>query len=70
MMTWQPICMSTRMDRLEQAGFVQYEISNWAADQRADGSSCACRHNMQYWLNGPIWVLGLARTVSLRGCAR
>jgi oxygen-independent coproporphyrinogen-3 oxidase len=33
---------------LEEAGFVQYEISNWA-ERYASGETLACRHNLQYW---------------------
>ena len=43
--------------RLVEAGFVQYEISNWA---RLDGERdlLACRHNLQYWRNLPYLGLG------------
>lgn len=37
---------------LEQAGYAQYEISNWAMPQRQ------CRHNLQYWRNLPYLGLG------------
>jgi oxygen-independent coproporphyrinogen III oxidase len=36
----------TAMDRLEHAGFVQYEISNWARQGTIDNR---CQHNLQYW---------------------
>lgn len=36
----------TAMDRLEQAGFLQYEISNWAKLDQIDNR---CQHNLQYW---------------------
>lgn len=39
------------------AGFVQYEISNWAKPG-ADGQLLACRHNLQYWRNLPYAGLG------------
>lgn len=39
------------------AGFVQYEISNWAKPG-ADGQPLACRHNLQYWRNLPYAGLG------------
>ncbi|GAP14464.1 putative oxygen-independent coproporphyrinogen III oxidase [Longilinea arvoryzae] len=43
-------------ERLEQAGFQQYEISNWAKVK--DGELAACRHNLQYWHNQPYLGLG------------
>ncbi|HEX2981335.1 MAG TPA: radical SAM family heme chaperone HemW [Anaerolineaceae bacterium] len=45
------------MERLDQAGFVQYEISNWAR-QRSDGGAWTCRHNLQYWDNQPYLGFG------------
>lgn len=44
-------------ERLEQAGFGQYEISNWA---RRDGMGGlrVCQHNLQYWRNQPYLGLG------------
>lgn len=43
-------------DRLEAAGFEQYEISNWA--RREHEGILACRHNLQYWRNHPYIGLG------------
>ncbi len=44
-------------DRLDQAGFAQYEISNWA--RPGDGEmTYSCRHNLQYWRNAPYIGLG------------
>jgi oxygen-independent coproporphyrinogen-3 oxidase len=43
--------------RLAQAGFMQYEISNWAK-QRDNGELMTCRHNMQYWRGQPYLGLG------------
>lgn len=43
-------------ERLAQAGFQQYEISNWARVK--DGQLAACRHNLQYWRNLPYLGLG------------
>lgn len=34
------------MDKLEKAGFFQYEISNWAKVGHVDNR---CQHNLQYW---------------------
>jgi oxygen-independent coproporphyrinogen-3 oxidase len=44
-------------ERLERAGFEQYEISNWAR-RSPDGSLLACRHNLQYWLDRPYFGFG------------
>lgn len=45
------------MDRLEQAGFVHYEISNWAY-RPAGQEPRTCLHNLQYWRNQPYIGLG------------
>jgi oxygen-independent coproporphyrinogen-3 oxidase len=42
---------------LEQAGYAQYEISNWAKPG-LDGLPLICRHNLQYWQNLPYAGLG------------
>ena len=44
------------MDALEKAGFVHYEISNWARQQ--EGHDFQSRHNRQYWLNRPYFGFG------------
>jgi oxygen-independent coproporphyrinogen-3 oxidase len=44
-------------ERLGTAGYVQYEISNWAKPG-ANGKPRACRHNLQYWRNLPYAGLG------------
>jgi oxygen-independent coproporphyrinogen-3 oxidase len=46
------------MDRLAEAGFEQYEISNWALKQGSNGASKTCQHNLQYWHNLPYLGLG------------
>jgi oxygen-independent coproporphyrinogen III oxidase len=43
--------------RLEQAGFIQYEISNWARPG-LNGYPQGCLHNLQYWRNLPYLGLG------------
>jgi oxygen-independent coproporphyrinogen-3 oxidase len=43
--------------RLSEAGFVQYEISNWAM-RTASGQYHACIHNLQYWRNLPYLGVG------------
>ena len=40
----------TAMSRLREAGYEQYEVSNWAR-----GAGFACRHNLLYWRNQE-WV--------------
>ncbi len=40
------------MDRLDSAGYRQYEISNWAKPGQE------CRHNLVYWRNGQWLGLG------------
>jgi oxygen-independent coproporphyrinogen-3 oxidase len=42
----------TAMERLQEAGFDQYEISNFARP------GLACRHNLGYWLNRPFIGIG------------
>ena len=44
-------------DRLSQAGYQQYEISNWARLDE-NGHLLACKHNLQYWRNEPYFGLG------------
>jgi oxygen-independent coproporphyrinogen-3 oxidase len=43
-------------ERLSQAGFRQYEISNWA--RLKNGELAACQHNLQYWHNQPYLGFG------------
>ncbi|MCX5869197.1 MAG: radical SAM family heme chaperone HemW [Deltaproteobacteria bacterium] len=44
-----------------QAGLVQYEISNYAR------SGYECRHNINYWQNGPYLALGAGAVSCLEG---
>jgi oxygen-independent coproporphyrinogen III oxidase len=44
-------------ERLDRAGYAQYEISNWGL-QNADSEIMACRHNLQYWRNLPYLGFG------------
>ncbi len=44
-------------ERLEAAGFTQYEISNWARRDE-QGRLLDCRHNLQYWLARPYFGFG------------
>lgn len=60
------------MDAMRQAGFIHYEISNWAANE-----DLMCRHNLQYWHNQPYFGFGAGahgyingvRTANLGGVA-
>lgn len=49
-------CYELARDLLEQAGFIHYEISNWA--RRGDNGTYLCRHNLQYWKNCEYFGLG------------
>jgi oxygen-independent coproporphyrinogen III oxidase len=51
--------------RLGQAGYQQYEISNWARER--DGTLLACRHNLQYWRDLPYLGLGAGAHGYARG---
>jgi oxygen-independent coproporphyrinogen III oxidase len=44
-------------ERLDKAGYFQYEISNWARKDSSD-ITMACRHNLQYWRNQPYLGFG------------
>lgn len=62
------------MELLAEAGYRQYEISNWALTG-SDGKLLSCRHNLQYWYNLPYLGLGAGahgyshgqRTANVRG---
>ena len=45
------------MEMLAEAGYEQYEISNWAR-RGAGGELFSCRHNLQYWRNQPYLGFG------------
>ncbi|MBM3145904.1 MAG: radical SAM family heme chaperone HemW [Chloroflexi bacterium] len=51
-------------EKLDSAGYIQYEISNWAKSPIADfqyqtsSSRFACKHNLQYWRNLPYLGVG------------
>lgn len=58
-----------RMDRLtatlcQEAGLIQYEISNYAVP------GFGCRHNINYWRNGPYLALGAGAVACVAGCRR
>ena len=44
-------------ERLAEAGYIQYEISNWARVNNA-GENYSCKHNLQYWRNLPYIGVG------------
>jgi oxygen-independent coproporphyrinogen-3 oxidase len=46
------------MNMLNEAGYRQYEISNWA--KTSSGRDLRSRHNLQYWLNQPYFGFGAA----------
>jgi oxygen-independent coproporphyrinogen-3 oxidase len=51
------------MERLPEAGLVQYEISNWATGAGEPGGTPrvprqACHHNLAYWLNADYLACG------------
>ena len=60
---------------LAGAGYVQYEVSNWAkpvAGEIVDAHSTpaqACRHNLVYWRNGEYAAIGRACTAICAGAA-
>ena len=45
------------MDRLSQAGYIKYEISNWAKPNQGSGL-LSCSHNLQYLRNQPYLGVG------------
>ena len=49
-------------ERLESAGLMHYEISNWAVP------GYECRHNLQYWHNGEFLGFGVGAHGAMRGC--
>ncbi|HBI14042.1 MAG TPA: coproporphyrinogen III oxidase [Desulfobulbaceae bacterium] len=59
----------TEMDHLtatlcREAGLIQYEISNYARP------GFECRHNINYWQNGPYLALGAGAVACMDGCRR
>jgi oxygen-independent coproporphyrinogen-3 oxidase len=44
-------------EALSDAGYIQYEISNWAKVDES-GTLKSCRHNLQYWRNLPYLGIG------------
>ncbi|HEX2909746.1 MAG TPA: radical SAM family heme chaperone HemW [Chloroflexia bacterium] len=58
-------------DLLGQAGYIQYEISNWALGSKEDipdtSPRLACRHNLIYWRNRPYLGCGPGAHSSFAG---
>lgn len=56
---------------LEKAGYIQYEISNWAlgkpGDQPGQTPALACQHNLIYWRNEPYLGCGPGAHSSFAG---
>ena len=57
------------VDTLDEAGYEQYEISNFARREASDGlvPARACKHNVNYWLGGDFHGLGPAASEYVRG---
>ena len=66
------------VDRSAAAGFQQYEIANFARNQRVGAASpgadqkslipnLACKHNVNYWRGGSFYGLGPSATGYVRG---
>ena len=50
------------MERLDEAGFIHYEVANWARDTRFES-----RHNRVYWRNGEYVGIGAGAHGHLAG---
>ena len=61
------------MERLANAGYIHYEVSNWAWGRHSDHGSrapwLACRHNLLYWRNEDYLGLGPGAHSHLRTVA-
>lgn len=61
------------VERASSAGFVQYEVANFARDESKTENpephipSRACRHNVNYWRGGEFYGLGPSATAYLCG---
>lgn len=49
------------IDRLADAGFTHYEISNWALPGHE------CQHNLRYWTNADWWAFGPSASGHVQG---
>ncbi len=57
----------TTVEILEQAGYRQYEISNFARRDRSGGEGAVCRHNLKYWTDRYYAGFGLGAHGYLAG---
>ena len=55
------------MERLDAAGFKQYELSNWCRRDPSGGQDLRCLHNLVYWRNGDWLGVGPAAAGHLAG---
>jgi len=53
------------IDRLGAAGYIHYEISNWARSE--NGRDLRAQHNLRYWRNQPYFGVGAGAHSSWRG---
>lgn len=54
------------IDRLSEAGYIHYEISNFAK-QMSTGEVRSCRHNMIYWANDRYYGFGTGAAAYIHG---
>jgi oxygen-independent coproporphyrinogen-3 oxidase len=54
---WAADMYELACEKLDRAGLVQYEISNWA-QRNTDGTLKTCQHNLQYWRSLPYFGFG------------
>lgn len=58
-------CYMEAAERLSKAGYIHYEISNWALP------GCECRHNLKYWTGVPYRGFGVsAHSFTRTGCSK
>ncbi len=56
------------IERLERAGFEQYEVSNWARKSAGMTADRRCAHNLVYWRNENWLGVGPAAASHVDGC--
>ena len=55
------------IERLDEAGFEQYEVSNWALGEKARSRDYRCAHNLLYWRNEDWIGVGPSAASHVRG---